>query len=221
MKEYYIKVFFEKNSIETNLDKLVQNDYNSTKIKFEFDIEYDRAVFELKYPDESTLQMQIKDNELILPRGILYQAEDYEYEISVYNENNKLTHYETGTFEVREELVKDGEDIVNDDRYPILSDLLNDVNKVIENVESFKEEIKADPNLKGEPGEQGPQGIQGEIGPQGEVGLQGPTGPQGPKGEDGVVDYNIVNEYIDNKVGDINTILATLTTIQEANDGNN
>lgn len=185
--EYYIKVNFEENMIETNLKKLVQNDYNSTKIKFEFDIEYDRAVFEIKYPDGSTMQMLIKDNELVLPRGILYQVGDYEYEISVYNEYNKLTNYKTKSFEVREELVKDSEDIVNDDRYPILSDLIDDVTKIINGVEDFKEEIKSNPNLKGEPGEQGPQGEQGI---QGKVGPQGPPGLQGPQGDSGTTDYN-------------------------------
>ena len=54
MKEYYINVNFEDNTIETDLKELVQNDYNSIRLNFEFDIEYDTAMFELKYPNGDT-----------------------------------------------------------------------------------------------------------------------------------------------------------------------
>lgn len=196
MKEYKITVNFEDNTIETDLKKLVQNDYNSIKINFEIDKEYDSALFELKYPDKKTThQMMIKDNEVILPKGILNQEGDYEFEISIYNADSKLTHFITKTFEVREELVKDSEDIANDDRYPVLSDLINettklknDFNETINNVDAFKTEIKNDENLRGPKGEtfkyedftseqlealRGPQGIRGEKGDTGEQGPQG------------------------------------------------
>lgn len=59
----------------------------------------------------------------------------------------------------------------------------------------------------------GPQGPKGDKGDKGDTGEQG---PQGEKGDEGVVDYTQVNAYIDEKIGDINTILATLTTPSES-----
>ena len=140
MKEYYINVNFEDNTIETDLKELVQNDYNSIRLNFEFDIEYDTAMFELKYPNGDTWQKQIVDGSLVIPKGVLYQTEEYEYEISVYTTEGKLTHNKIKNFNVRSELVKDNIPM-NDDRVPILSDLINKANKAVENVESFKEEI--------------------------------------------------------------------------------
>ena len=152
MKEYYINVNFEDNTIETDLKELVQNDYNSIRLNFEFDIEYDTAMFELKYPNGDTWQKQIVDGSLVIPKGVLYQTEEYEYEISVYTTEGKLTHNKIKNFNVRSELVKDNIPM-NDDRVPILSDLINKANKAVENVESFKEEIRNDENLKGEKGD--------------------------------------------------------------------
>lgn len=211
MKEYYINVNFEDNTIETDLKELVQNDYNSIKLNFEFDIEYDTAMFELKYPNGDTWQKEIVEGSLIIPKGVLYQTGDYEYEISLYTSDGKLTHNKTRIFDVRSELVKDNIPI-NEDRVPILSDLINKANVAVENIEKFKEEIRNDETLKGpkgdkgEPftyedfteeqlealrgpkgdiGEQGPQGIQGEVGPQGEKGEKGDAGEQGPQGIQG------------------------------------
>lgn len=74
--------------------------------------------------------------------------------------------------------------------------------------------------IQGEPGPQGEQGIQGIQGPQG---IQGETGPQGPQGETGPAgasyDDTAIREEIadiESQIGDINTILSTLTTIEEA-----
>jgi len=196
MKEYKIIVNFEDNTIESELKKLVQNDYNSIKLNFEIDKEYDEALFELRYPGGNACQLLIKDNVIIIPKGYLNETGEYGYEISIYTANSKLTNFKTQFFEVREELVKDSEDIINDDRYPILSDLINNVTKIAENVDSFKEEIKNDENLRGpqgETGERGPQGIQGEQG------MQGIKGEKGDKGDIGEVDplvSNLVNYYL-------------------------
>ena len=51
-------------------------------------------------------------------------------------------------------------------------------------------------------------------------GPQGPIGQAGINGQDGIVDYTQVNAYIDEKIGDINTILATLTTPPESEASN-
>ena len=88
--------------------------------------------------------------------------------------------------------------------------------------------------FNGGQGEQGPQGIQG---PQGERGIQGEPGPQGPKGDTGEAGIQGIQgpkgdkgdpgetqdlssyatmDYVDNLIGNINTALATLTTLEGA-----
>ena len=192
MKEYYINVNFEDNTIETDLKELVQNDYNSIRLNFEFDIEYDTAMFELKYPNGDTWQKQIVDGSLVIPKGVLYQTEEYEYEISVYTIEGKLTHNKIKNFNVRSELVKDNIPM-NDDRVPILSDLINKANKAVENVESFKEEIRNDEKLRGPKGDKGEpftyedfteEQLEYLRGPKGDTGEQGPQGIQGETYDD-------------------------------------
>ena len=73
--------------------------------------------------------------------------------------------------------------------------------------------------IQGEVGPQGPQGeqgIQGEKGDQGEVGPMGPQGEQGPQGIPGKdadplqLEGYATEDYVDNIIGDINTILDNL-----------
>ncbi len=65
----------------------------------------------------------------------------------------------------------------------------------------------------GAPGPQGEQGIQGPVGPQGPQGVQGPEGPQGPAGKDAdpadLTGY-ATEDYVNDIVGDINTILDSI-----------
>ena len=193
MKEYTIIVNFEENEIDTEFSKLVQNDYNSIKLNFEFDKEYDKALFEMKYPSGNTCQLLIKDNSIIIPKGYLNEIGEYSYEITIYTNDSKLTHFRTRQFEVREELVKDSEDIVNDDRYLVLSDLINDLTKVTEDVESFKEEIRNDEKLRGPKGDKGEpftyedfteEQLEYLRGPKGDTGERGPQGIQGETYDD-------------------------------------
>jgi len=193
MKEYTIIVNFEENEIDTEFSKLVQNDYNSIKLNFEFDKEYDKALFELKYPSGNSCQLLIRNNSIIIPKGYLNEIGEYSYEITIYTNDSKLTHFRTRQFEVREELVKDSEDIVNDDRYLVLSDLINDLTKVTEDVESFKEEIRNDEKLRGPKGDKGEpftyedfteEQLEYLRGPKGDTGEQGPQGIQGETYDD-------------------------------------
>lgn len=74
-------------------------------------------------------------------------------------------------------------------------------------------------NIELTPGPQGPQGIQGEQGPQGDKGEQGemgPQGPQGPQGEQGPAGKDAdpadltgyaTEEYVNNVLGDIESLL--------------
>lgn len=129
MNEYYVKVNFEKGMIQTNLKKLVQNDYNSTKLNFTFDKE-GRVLFKLLRPDNSQYVDEIVDNTLIFSPGILSEVGDYEYEISLYTEDGRLTDYAIKSFEVRDELVNTDEIVEVDDRVPILDNLISEANQI-------------------------------------------------------------------------------------------
>ena len=129
MNEYDVKVYFEKNKIYTDLDVLVQNDYNSTKLNFTFDKTGSRVLFKLKAPNgDNILNTQIVNNEIILEPGVLSQVGDYEAEISLYGNDSKLTNYQTLNFYVRDVLINTDEIIEPSHEKEILDQLINDVN---------------------------------------------------------------------------------------------
>ena len=126
MNEYNFNVKFEKGRISSNLKKLVQNDYNSTKINFTFDKE-GRKLFKMLYPDGTAYITQIDNDELLFGVGVLSQDGTYEVEIALYTEDGRLTDYATTKFDVRAELIQSDEIVEVDDRLPILDSLISDV----------------------------------------------------------------------------------------------
>lgn len=199
MNEYKFDVNFEKGRILTDLRKLVQNDYNSTKINFTFDKE-GRVLFKVLYPDKSVYVTQIENDELIFGPGILNQEGDYEVEISLYSDDGRLTDYATKSFEVRAELVNTDEIVEPDDRVPILDKLINEV----EETNTYLNEVKQ--NI--ENGEfNGEDGITPTIGENGNWFIGGTDtglpsrGEQGEKGETGGVSEEYVNNAIKKAIG--------------------
>ena len=201
MNEYNIKVNFDNNSIYSELKNLVKTDYNSTKLKFTFDKTGQRTLFKLLYPDETCYVDEITNNILILPAGVLCQNGNYFYEISLYDENSKLTNYATGEFFVRNELVDTDEVIEPDDRVPILDELINDVDTTIVDLKN-----KVDSGyFDGEDGITPTIGVNGNwyLGEEdtgkpsrGERGLPGQDGATGPAGRDGYVQYTAGNNIL-------------------------
>ena len=110
MKEYIIKV--NKNKIESPDIRLVQNDYNSTKLVFEFDFKEDyKKVFHMKLPSGITWAKEILNNEIILADEnnteivpILVENGLYEFDIAIYDDNSKLTTTDKSYFNVRSEI---------------------------------------------------------------------------------------------------------------------
>ena len=115
MNEYSVNVCFEDKKIHTKLSELVQNDYNSTKLKFTFDKIGRSVLFKLKNETETVLVDEIENNELILGPGVLNKSGYYEYEISLYGDNSKLTGYVIGQMYVRAELISTDEIVEPDD----------------------------------------------------------------------------------------------------------
>ena len=141
MNEYSIVVDFQNGNIYTDLSILVQNDYNAYKLNFEFDKEFERALFKLKYPVENKEWVQdIVDNKLILP--VLKDTGDYEYEISIYSEDGRLTGYATEKFHVRSELINTDEIVEPDDRVPVLDNLINETTQLKNETVILKEEVE-------------------------------------------------------------------------------
>ena len=130
--------------------------------------------------------------EFILDQTALDQIGKYKCELVISCEDKSLT---SGSFYYR---VTDSifnqydEEIESDPDYPILLDLIKQVQDLDENMEQMVNsyiDANADKlaivGPQGPQGEQGPEGRMGPQGPQGEQGIQGEVGPQGEKGDTG------------------------------------
>ncbi len=130
--------------------------------------------------------------EFVLSSEYVDQIGKYKCELVISCEDKALT---SGSFYYR---VTDSifnqfdEEVETDPDYPILLDLINQVQDIDENMEQMVNDyIDANSDKlaivgpQGPQGEVGPQGEQGPMGPQGEQGIQGPQGEPGKDGIDG------------------------------------
>ena len=149
MNEFEIDVDIRLNKLVAPVIELVQNDYNSTKLKFNFigDNENYTKVLQLQLPDGSMWIKDILNNEVILAGDqdgqttpILVQSGKYIFDIVIYSENAKLTTTNQETFFVRSELA--GQDVEQDDRVPILDRLINETTKVVNEANNLDIDIK-------------------------------------------------------------------------------
>ena len=211
MNEYNFNVKFEKGRISSNLKKLVQNDYNSTKINFTFD-KQGRKLFKMLYPDGTTYITQIDNDELIFGPGVLSQDGTYEVEMALYTADGRLTDYATSKFEVRAELIQSDEIVEIDDRLPILDSLIGDVNKIKEDAENGI--FNGKDGKDGEKGEPGQAGVDGKDGADGKDGYTPVLGVDYWTEKDITEVQNYCNSYIDSQLGTINEQLASLTEVE-------
>ena len=133
-----VKVNFEKGTCETTGINLVTGDYNSTKMIFNFDRDTGTKVFEMKSPSEQLVMVQeIQNNEVILYgldedeniASIFNEEGYYVFEISLYENESKLTSAK-GKIKVKpEQVIVDGE--VVEAYLPIFDQLLSQVNTAI------------------------------------------------------------------------------------------
>lgn len=143
-----INVYFDKDIIINKIPVLVQNDYNVIEFDFSFDRAEGYKVFELKKPDSKIWVKEIPSNNKLQlvefkdekPLIILDQSGTYYYEISLYDNNQKLTSV-SGSFEVTKEAVNVDNDVLSSEsRLPILDDLINSCNKIKEDGEYAKKQ---------------------------------------------------------------------------------
>ena len=141
------KINFEKRTVIKEGIILTENDYNSTKIQFEFDKE-GRKVFEMNNPNgELVYANTIVNNELVLVGkdendnlcSLFTIPGTYPFEISLYDGDSKLSSASDGLY-VAPEAVKIGDKVaepylpVFDEMNATLSELINETNDALENV---------------------------------------------------------------------------------------
>ena len=138
MNTINVKVNFKNGSCDVTGINLITGDYNSTKMVFEFDRDTGTKVFEMKSPSEQLVMVQeIQNNEIILYgldedeniASILNEEGYYVFEISLYENESKLTSAR-GKIKVKpEQVIVDGE--VVEAYLPIFDQLLSQVNTAI------------------------------------------------------------------------------------------
>ena len=211
MNEIKIKVKFKKGLCYSQGINLVTNDYNSTKLVFEFDDNEGTKIFELRDSDDNViLADEIVNNELILARfdehdnayPIFTKEGEYVYEVSLYKDNSKLTSA-SDKFKVNaEQVIIDGE--IVETYTPMFDNLLSDLAGALQETDNIDIDVEKVGNTstvtitkkdgqqetvqildgeKGDTGEKGEKGDTGSIGPQGPQGPQGIQGPMGPQGK--------------------------------------
>ena len=112
----------------------------------------------------------------------------HELELVAVMKNGDVIPSQTFTYNIVESL-DNLEDITEETNYPILIQLLQDVNSKIAEIDDAIARIPSPEELKGEKGdkgEKGEQGIQGERGLQGIQGIRGEKGDKGDRGLQGI-----------------------------------
>ena len=211
MNEIKIKVKFKKGLCYSQGIKLVQNDYNSTKLVFEFDDNEGTKIFELRDSDDNViLADEIVNNELILARfdehdnayPIFTKEGEYVYEVSLYKDNSKLTSA-SDKFKVNaEQVIIDGE--IVETYTPMFDNLLSDLSSALQETDNIDIDVEKVGNTStvsitkkdgteesveiydGPKGDKGDKGDTGATGPKGDKGDTGEQGPQGIQGERGL-----------------------------------
>lgn len=159
-----INVNFKNRTIYKQGVDLTSGDYNSTKLKFQFDREDGRKVFKMKDPDgKLVLLTDITNDEVELVgkdengnnASLFKQEGKYIFEISLYDGDSKLTSAFDYIKVKKEEVVVDGEVITP--YLPIFDELVNDIaglEKILKDkatiedmktyIEGHKDELKGD-----------------------------------------------------------------------------
>ena len=147
-----VYINFEKGICEKKGISVVTGDFNSTKLVFEFDKEYEGIkTFELKHKDsdEVIYVNEIENNEIVLVGvndndgveemfSLFDKVGDYVFEVTLYQDDGKLTSA-TGYITAREEQVIVGDELV-EGYLPIFDTLISNINdKLIEINEKLNE----------------------------------------------------------------------------------
>lgn len=148
MNTINVKVNFTRGTCEVSGINLITGDYNSTKMVFTFDREDGTKIFEMKSPSEQLVMVQeIQNNEIILygedenenVASIFSEDGYYIFEISLYENDSKLTSA-SGKIKVKpEQVVIDGE--VVEAYLPVFDQLLSEVSTALAETSNLDIEV--------------------------------------------------------------------------------
>ena len=133
-KTFDILVNFEENdSLTSDTIRLVMGDYNSIDFLFQINKTYSLAMFFVVKPDGKQYVTAISDGKVTVnaDESVFNQLGTYEFGVSIYDEDSKLTNAQKGKIKVVEGLLVDDEDIEDDNNYKILDDLIKQVTSLI------------------------------------------------------------------------------------------
>ncbi len=151
MNEIKLKVNFEKRTLTKIGVDLTVNDYNSTKLVFEFDKPEGTKVFEMTNPSGELILLQtIENNEVILTgkteegkdASLFTEEGQYIFEISLYDGDSKLTSA-SGKLRVKAEQVQVNGEVVTQ-YLPMFDELLSKVRESVQEVNTLKEKVIED-----------------------------------------------------------------------------
>lgn len=142
-KKFDILVNFEENdSLTSNIIKMVKGDYNSIDFVFQINKSYDLAMFFLVRPNGTTYVSAINNGKITFTTADIFeQAGLYEFGVSIYDKDSKLTNVQTGEIEVKDNAMILTTDITQEDNYQILDDLINQVSALQEKYNDMDEAI--------------------------------------------------------------------------------
>jgi hypothetical protein len=135
----------------------VDNDYNVSKLVFDFDKEYEgRKVLEIRplnsYDSNATFVSEIIDNEVILGNlvegeyhSIFTQAGDHIVEVHLYNDNSKMTAISKINLKVKEEQI-----VIDDEQatvyLPIFDQMIQELDRAIDETNNLNLDISKTDN---------------------------------------------------------------------------
>ena len=132
-KKYNILVNFEGNdSITSDPITIVKGDYNSVDFEFQFNKSYNLALFFLIKPNGKEYVTAISGNTLTINDTDIFDAiGKYQFGVSIYDENSKLTIASKGKINVVDGLSIDSEKIESDSNYQVLDGLIKRVESLL------------------------------------------------------------------------------------------
>ena len=145
-----VKIDFTQGKCNTSGISVVQGDYNSTKVVFEFNEEAETGikVFEMKNPSGNLVYAdEIVNNEVILVGtreneqeeeeivSLFSEEGDYTFEVSLYGENSKLTSVCGYITARKEQVIVDGEEV--EQELTLFDNLMNELEQNITYVDNL------------------------------------------------------------------------------------
>ena len=145
-KIYEVLVNFNgAGSISSDAIVITKGDYNSVTLKFLMSKkDYLLAMFYLVKPDGKYYANSIENDEITFDDINIFDKEGYyHFGVALYDEDSKLTNSAKGLIKVVDNETKEiSDEVINDNKYPILDNLINRVLRLQSSVEETVSDIE-------------------------------------------------------------------------------